>query len=446
MHTQLQTKRSGQITKKARLLANPDVKRWNDNVSRGSKNTAEVWLRRLSRFCEIHEMTPMELAELGMKDLRTVTDLLQDHITYMENENHAPSYISVTITAVKSWLNHFDVKVTRKMKVRNPTSTPTLKDEKVPESQELAELFNRADTRAGAIMALIGKAGLRPEVLGNIDASDGLRIKDLSDLAIVQGIATFTRKPSRIAVRSELSKKDHEYFTFITNEGGKKLLAYLNERIHFGESLGPDDAVIAPNHRYKYGRGNNKGKKFLVTAMIRREVRRTMRPRFQWRPYVLRRFFDTQLLIAESRGKIAHDFRVFFMGHKGSIEAVYTTNKGILPQSLITEMRDAFKRSEELLDIEISQEDPIEAKKEEVKEKIEKMTPQQLAQVQELLSVLDNGKTNQSNESLHQMKQSSVSLGVGVTSVLCQTEKLSSKDMFRTVSENGLGGLRSLDL
>ncbi|KFM14659.1 hypothetical protein SCCGRSA3_02478 [Marine Group I thaumarchaeote SCGC RSA3] len=370
----------------------------------------------------------------------------RQNISVIQNENHAPSYISVTITAVKSWLNHFDVKILRKLKIRNPTSTPTLKDEKIPEPQELAELFNRADTRAGAIMALIGKAGLRPEVLGNVDASDGLSIRDLPDLAIVQGLAIFTHKPARIVVRSELSKKDNEYFTFITNEGSKKLLAYLNERIMSGKSLGPDDAVIAPNHRYKYGRGNNTEKKFLVTGVIRREVRNTMRPRFNWRPYVLRRFFDTQLLIAESRGKIAHDFRVFFMGHKGSIEAVYTTNKGILPQSLITEMRDAFKRSEELLDLEIIQEDPIEAKKEEVKEKIETMTAQQLAQVQELLSVLDNGKTKSSNESSHQMKQSSVSLGVGVTSVLCQTEKLSSKDMFRTHSESGLGGLRSLDL
>ncbi|MFN3653759.1 MAG: hypothetical protein ACK4TO_00335 [Candidatus Nitrosotenuis sp.] len=74
---------------------------------------------------------------------------------------------------------------------------------------------------------------------------------------------------------------------------------------------------------------------------------------FPWRPYVLRSFFDTQLMIAESRGKIAHDFRVFFMGHKGSMEARYTTNKGILPDALITEMKNAFLRSEEFLDLEI---------------------------------------------------------------------------------------------
>ena len=67
----------------------------------------------------------------------------------------------------------------------------------------------------------------------------------------------------------------------------------------------------------------------------------------------MRAYFDTQLLMAESRGKIAHDFRVFFMGHKGSMEAKYTTNKGMLPVAMIEEMKQAFRRSEEFLDLEI---------------------------------------------------------------------------------------------
>jgi len=77
-----------------------------------------------------------------------------------------------------------------------------------------------------------------------------------------------------------------------------------------------------------------------------------MRPRFLWRPYVLRAYFDTQLLIAESRGKIAHDFRVFFMGHRGSIEAKYTTNKSILPKILTDEMYDSFRKCQEFLDFQ----------------------------------------------------------------------------------------------
>ena len=68
---------------------------------------------------------------------------------------------------------------------------------------------------------------------------------------------------------------------------------------------------------------------------------------------------NNEIVRDEFRSKIAHDFRVFFMGHKGSIEAKYTTNKGVLPEALIQEMREAFKRSEEFLDLEGHSMDPI---------------------------------------------------------------------------------------
>ncbi len=55
-------------SKKTRMLANPEIKRWYDNLARGSPITADVRLRCLGKFCEVHQMTPMELAELGMKD------------------------------------------------------------------------------------------------------------------------------------------------------------------------------------------------------------------------------------------------------------------------------------------------------------------------------------------------------------------------------------------
>lgn len=131
-----------------------------------------------------------------------------------------------------------------------------------------------------------------------------------------------------------------------------------------------------------------------------------MRPRFVWRPYVLRAFFDTQLLIAESKGKIAHDFRVFFMGHKGSMEAKYTTNKSILPKSLLDEMRDAFKKSEEFLDLEKTGEDPLERSKEDVKNDLERLSQEQLAKVQELVRNLADCKTD-SELSLRTMQNGS---------------------------------------
>ena len=65
---------------------------------------------------------------------------------------------------------------------------------------------------------------------------------------------------------------------------------------------------------------------------------------------MLRSYFDTQLMLAESRGKVIRDFRQFWMGHKGDIEAQYTTNKGRLPETVVEEMRRAYQRSQEYLE------------------------------------------------------------------------------------------------
>jgi hypothetical protein len=257
------------------------------------------------------------------------------------------------LNSVKSWLRQFDVEIKRKLNVRNPSYTPTLENERVPQGDELIELFRRATLRAGASMALMAKAGLRPEVLGNYNATDGLMVKDLPELAIKNSLAVFESKPPMVRVRKSLSKARHEYFTFLSDLGAKAILAYLNERIVSGETMLADSPLIAPSSEWITYRGTNTGKRFVGTKTILEEIRECMRPRFRWRPYVLRAYFDTQLLIAESRGKIAHDFRVFFMGHKGSMESRYTTNKGILPDALITEMKNAFLRSEEFLDLEI---------------------------------------------------------------------------------------------
>ncbi|MGH2613402.1 MAG: hypothetical protein ACRDFB_10205 [Rhabdochlamydiaceae bacterium] len=347
-------------SKKEQLLANPDLKRWYDNIARGSPLTADMRLRRISYFCEINKMAPMQLAELAIKDLRAVTDLIQDHITWMEGQSKSPGYIESTVTAVKSWLRHFDVEIKRRIRINESESTPTLEHERVPNESEISEIFNRASLRTAIEMSLIAKAGLRPQVLGNHDGTDGLEIKDMPDIVIEDGKAMCVSIPPRITVRRTLSKARHQYFTFLTENGTRKLLAYLNERLAMGENLGPDSAVIAPDASYKVYRGKNAGKKFLPTKRISKDIRQAFRPRFRWRPYVLRAFFDTQLLMAESRGKMVHDFRVFFMGHKGSMESRYTTNKGVLPNALVKEMKSAFKRSQEFLDLEMKTDEQLE--------------------------------------------------------------------------------------
>jgi len=231
---------------------------------------------------------------------------------------------------------------------------------------------------------------LRPQVLGNFNGNDGLTLRDLPDIVIQQGVARCLRSPAMVLVRKNLSKTRNQYFTFLTSSGTKKLTAYLNDRLAKGEVLNGDSPVIAPESEYKYGRQRNTGKRFLPSNQISNLIRDALRPRFQWRPYVFRAYFDTQLLIAESKGKIARDFRAFFMGHKGTIEAKYTTNKGVLPESLQNEMRESFKRSEEFLDLEMKNEDPILQQKEKIIDAVTRATPER---VQEMLRLLSVGNT-----------------------------------------------------
>jgi len=220
-------------------------------------------------------------------------------------------------------------------------------------------------------------------------------MKDLEDIVIHRGRIKCINTPCKIIVRRELSKAGHQYFTFATSSCVKYLIAYLNDRLESGEPLNGDSPVIAPDYVYKTNRGNNNGKPFLPTRRISREIKKVLLPRFTWRPYNLRCFFDTQLLVSESRGKIAGDFRAFFMGHRASIEQRYTTNKGILPDILMKEMRNAFKRSEELLDLELQKENPLLKQKEELQDTIQKATPEELGQVLEMFQKLNIGKTDQ---------------------------------------------------
>jgi hypothetical protein len=54
-------------------------------------------------------------------------------------------------------------------------------------------------------------------------------------------------------------------------------------------------------------------------------------------------------MLAESKGLVLRDYRQFWMGHVGDIENRYTTNKCKLPESVIEDMREAYRRSQEYL-------------------------------------------------------------------------------------------------
>jgi len=323
------------------LLQDEGVSRWLRNVARGSQVSAEVALRRLGRACELLKTDPKAMLEWARRDIMGFQDSLEDLVAKLESEGKSPGYIQGFLKTVKSWLRYNNITLTRKIKIKNSTATPTIENEQVPSQEELARVLRASPPRVRAAVALMAFAGLRPQSIGNHDGSDGLRIKDLPELKIEDGSVVFEKTPTMIVVRQTLSKARHRYFTFLSSEGCTYLKEYLEERIRSGERLKPESPLIA------HERKEAAQKPFVMTRKLTHFIRLCMRKAGVYkRPYVLRAYFDTNMIIAESKGKISHPYLQFLMGHKGDIEARYSTNKGVLPPDMVEDMRKCYKDCE----------------------------------------------------------------------------------------------------
>ncbi len=337
----------------AYLLEENDVfRRWYNNLAMGSKVTAKERARVLYRFVVKKGMTVDGLVEMGVGNVRDVEDMLMDFVSELHGEGKSPGYIENYLKSVKSWLQFNSVSLVRKIKIGNRGATPTLDDERVPTPDELLQVLGYAGVRGRCSIALMALSGVRPEVLGNVDGSDGLELRDFPEMVVEGGRVSFLRVPMIFRVRASLSKAKHRYFTFMGGEGCDYLKAYLEQRLARGEVLEGSSAVIAVKRGHEsrgFRNGDRVGGLHVVTKTVTKEIRDAMRPRFMWRPYVLRAYFDTMMMLSESKGLVLRDYRAFWMGHKGDIEARYTVNKGLLPDAVLEDMRRRFKDSEEYL-------------------------------------------------------------------------------------------------
>ncbi len=328
------------------LLKDPDVKRWYNNLKEGSQITADTSVRRFGLFCEFVHKTPKELLKLSEKERN---DLLVDFVSNYRNagtKERAGSYIQALIKPVKSWYAFNGKIISRKIKIKGTNTRPSLKNERVPTPEDLKNIFLSGDSRERLACAIMAFSGVRPQVLGNYRGTDGLRISDIPDMEIKEGVVSFTKIPVRIVIRSELSKKDNEYFTFIGEEGARYLKLYLEERIKDGEILRPESAIITPSKKAIRT-------SFITTTNIGDLIRNTIRRSgLNQRPYVLRKYFDTQLLQAESKTGLKRDYRVFWMGHTGDMEHEYTLNHGILSDNVIEDMREQYAKASKFLETE----------------------------------------------------------------------------------------------
>jgi site-specific recombinase XerC len=330
------------------LLKNERVRRWYENLNAKSYLTATTWLRTLGLYCELEKTTPdMILESMNKPDFR---DKFADFVRTMEKEGKAGSYIIRYKKVLRSFGRFNNKNVDLNINIANDHLSPTIENERVPSKEELSKILRMSTPRGRVSISLMAFAGLRPESLGNYEGTDGLRLRDLKGLSLTDKIE-FDKMPVMVSVKSMLSKARHQYFSFLGEEGATYIKEYLEERRRQREELDYDSPLLQLDNKKTYIRKNP----FLRTTLITRDIRDAIQEAgLKMRPYVLRAYFSTALDIAESKGLISHPWRQFIMGHKGDIEARYSTNKR-LPPDMIEEMRESYRKSLKFLETRISE-------------------------------------------------------------------------------------------
>ena len=330
------------------LLLDEDMRRWFENLRAKSVLTATVALRNLGHYCELTQTTPKGILAKARSNEKGFRYGFTDFVRKLEKEGKAGSYIARFKKVILSWLKFNDIRLQLTVNISGENETPTIANERVPSKEELARILRKATSRGRVAIAIMAFSGLRPESLGDYEGTDGLRLGDLKDLRLSDEIQ-FDKTPAIIVVKNKLSKARHQYFSFIGEEGATYIKEYLEERRKQGEELTYDSPLLQFDVR------GVKKNNFLRTTLVTRDIREAIEQAgLKMRPYVLRAYFSTALDIAESKGMISHPWRQFIMGHKGDIEARYSTNKRLSPD-MIEEMRQSYQKCLKYMETRMSE-------------------------------------------------------------------------------------------
>ncbi|MDA4122793.1 MAG: hypothetical protein OK456_06405 [Thaumarchaeota archaeon] len=319
------------------MLEDARVQAWITDVERGSQSGAAGAFRRLGNCCETMATSPQELAKMDEKE---AVVFLRQLVVRLEERDLSGVSIRTYIKAIKSWWTFNDLDVKKRVRVKD--SAGRYDNERVPTREELQRILDVCSMRERLSVSLMAFCGFRPQVLGDFRGNDGLVIGDLPELVVSGGRVEFPKVPSLLKVRKTLSKKRNAYFVFVPQQACGYLKNYLEWRLGEGETLTQESPLFTAI--WQYGPHHPE---HVRTAMVCKGIRKAIvRAGFGWRPYVLRRYFDVRMMEAEADGMIIPDWRAFWMGHAGSMEATYTVNKA-LPEATIERMREAYSQAAE---------------------------------------------------------------------------------------------------
>lgn len=343
--------------RKRALLGDPTVRTWYDERSLRSVLSADVDARKLALLLERLRIDPAGLVNEAKQDPDRLRSRLVRYATDMKKDGKLDTYIEKTFSGLRSYLSFRRVSFDGFPRLSGTIGT-SIANERPPTPAELGRILQRLSLRGRTVALLMAHSGVRPQVLGSYRGERGLVLGDLPDLDLES--LSFREEPFIVRVRAELSKSGIAYLTMGSHEAAETVSAYLGDRRKAGEKLSGDSPLIAGSGdgalrgaARKHVRGARFRRGFLATGNVTAELARVLHASAgkgeRLRPYSLRGFFSTRLMLAEGAGKITRDLREAFLGHDlKSVSRRYNLGKK-WGDDVLRDARAAYRRAEPFL-------------------------------------------------------------------------------------------------
>ena len=340
--------------RKRALLAEPTVRTWYDERSLRSVLSADVDARKLALLLERLNLDPAGIVREAKEDPDRLRSRLVRYAGEMKKAGKLDTYIEKTFSGLRSYLAFRRVSFDSFPRLGSAIGT-SIANERPPTPEELGRVLQRLSLRGRTVALLMAHSGVRPQVLGSYQGERGLVLGDLPDLDLKS--LSFRELPFVVRVRAELSKTGVAYVTMGSHESAETISTYLADRRKAGEELSADSPLVAgaaegelrgaARRRVKQARFR---RGFLATGNVTIELARVLHESAakgeRLRPYSLRGFFSTRLMLAEGAGKITRDLREAFLGHDlKSVNRRYNLGKK-WGEDVLREARTAYKRAE----------------------------------------------------------------------------------------------------
>ncbi len=335
------------------MTDDPHGKAWYDSLAIRSRVTADMYAGGLARLLEAVGLGAEEAVAEASADPDSFADQLVQYAAAAKKHGRLDSTVKKSFGPLKSYLDYRHVQFRAWPKLK-PIAGASLEKERVPRPEELGTLLEHLSLRGRVAALMMAHGGVRPAVLGTYGATAGLTLDALAELDL--GPLTFSAVPFVIRVPAHLSKTSVSYTTFGTEELGRSICAYLAERRNEGEKLTRGSPLVAHSSDVRGIAAKSLSitrSAFMTTGaimgLIREALEKCTPDGVTWRPYVLRSYCSTRLMLAEGSGHISRDLREAILGHNGGVASRYNVGKR-WGQELLDEARREYARASSFLE------------------------------------------------------------------------------------------------